>query len=64
MLDFQLAVGKAKRAQQFDAADLKPDQIVGIVDNAHLVGFSIAHADFGGDWHRGLSIDEAVEQVG
>jgi hypothetical protein len=47
VLGFQLAVGKAQGAQQFDAANLKPDQVVGIVDNAHLVGLGIAHSHLG-----------------
>jgi hypothetical protein len=34
VVDLQLAVGEAERPQQFDAPNLKPDQIVGIVDNA------------------------------
>ncbi len=31
--------------EQIGAADLEPDQIVGVVDHAHLVGFGVADAD-------------------
>jgi hypothetical protein len=51
VIDLKLAVGEAERAKEFDAPDLKPYQVVGIVDDAHLVGFSIADANFCDDWH-------------
>ena len=31
-------------AQQIGPADLEPDEVVGVVDHAHLVGFGVAHA--------------------
>ncbi len=40
-------VVEAHGADEFDAADFKPDEVVGVVDDAHLVGFGIAHADAG-----------------
>jgi hypothetical protein len=40
-------VGEAELAHVFDAADFKPDQIVGMVDDAHLVGFGVADANAG-----------------
>jgi hypothetical protein len=43
VIGLQAAVGKPQRAQQFYAAQLKPDQVVGIVDNAHLIGLGIPH---------------------
>jgi hypothetical protein len=51
MLGFKLAVSEAEGAEQLDAAYLKPDQIIRVVDDAHLVGFGIADADFGSDGH-------------
>jgi len=39
------AIFKAKLAQQFYAADFKPDNVIGVVNDAHLVGFRIAHAE-------------------
>src|ERR1700722_7088492 len=38
---------KAELAQQLDAADLKPNEEVGVIDDSHLVGFGIAHTDSG-----------------
>ena len=32
-----------QRANQLHAAHLEPDEIVGVVDHTHLVGFGIAH---------------------
>src|SRR5450631_2269553 len=37
----------AEGAHELDAADFEPDEIVGVVDDAHLVGFGVAHADGG-----------------
>jgi len=38
-------VGEAQLAEKFHAADFKPDVKVGVVYDAHLVGFGIAHTD-------------------
>ena len=43
VLDFHEFVIEAERAHQFDAADFKPDQVIGVIHNAHLVGFGVAH---------------------
>ena len=51
MLLLQLAVGQPQRAQQFHAAHLKPDQVVGVVHDAHLVGLGIADSYLGGYRH-------------
>lgn len=45
VLLFKLAVSKAERAQQFDAAKFKPYEIIRIVDDAHLIRFRVPHAD-------------------
>ena len=41
---FQIAVGKASGPTKLGAANFKPDEIVCVIDHAHLVGLSIAHA--------------------
>jgi uncharacterized protein (DUF169 family) len=48
----QQLVREAKSAEELDAAHLKPDKIVGIVDDAHLVGFCVADANFSGHRHE------------
>jgi len=55
---FELAVGEPKRTQQFHAAKFKPDKIVGVVDDAHLISFRVPHAhlmSYHGYWHRANS---------
>src|SRR6266481_3642605 len=42
---FHLLVFEAERAHQFDAADFKPDQVVGVIDHAHLIGFGVPHSN-------------------
>src|SRR4029079_5748674 len=49
---FHRAVGPAGGAEPVASADLEPDQIVGVVDNAHLIRFCIADADAGGPDRR------------
>jgi hypothetical protein len=44
---FHVAVGKSARATEFGAANLEPDQIVRVIDHAHLVGFSVAYPQHG-----------------
>ena len=39
-----LAIAPAERAQQVGARHLEPDEVVRVVDDAHLVGFGVAHA--------------------
>ena len=41
-----LGIGHAQLADEIGAADLTPDQIVGMVRDAHLIGFHIADAEF------------------
>src|ERR1039458_9757258 len=47
ILDFHLFIADAELTQQFDSAHFKPDEVVGMVDDAHLVGLSIANTDAG-----------------
>jgi hypothetical protein len=42
---FHVAIRKAARAAEFRASNLKPDQVVGVIDHTHLVGFGIANAE-------------------
>ena len=49
-LDLHLAIAPARLAQQVGAADLEPHEVVRVVDDAHLVGFGVAHA------HPGLGL--------
>ena len=44
---FHFFVLDAERTHQFHAADFKPDQEIGVVDHAHLIGFGVTHADGG-----------------
>ena len=40
---FHLFVFKAEGAHQFHTANLKPDQVVGVINHPHLVGLGITH---------------------
>ena len=40
---FQVAIAESRGAAVFDAAHLHPHQVIGVVDDAHLVGFGVAH---------------------
>src|SRR5436190_3291350 len=42
---FHLTVAPATLAQEIGPSDLEPDQIVRVINDAHLVGFGIAHPD-------------------
>src|SRR4029079_5831762 len=44
-VDFHLAIVPARFAQQVGTPDFEPDEVVGVIDDAHLVGFGVAHAD-------------------
>ena len=41
---FHLAIAPAERPQQVGARHLEPDEVVRVVDDAHLVGFGVADA--------------------
>ena len=41
---FHLAIGPAELSQQIRPAHLEPDEVVGVVHHAHLVGLRITHA--------------------
>src|ERR1700688_1202983 len=38
-------IAEAKLPHQFNPSNFEPDEVIGMVDDAHLVGFGIAHAD-------------------
>ena len=40
---FHVAIGEAKLAQHLHSPYLEPDDVVGVVHHAHLIGFGIAH---------------------
>jgi len=42
---FHLLVVETQRAHEFNAANLEPDQVIGVVNDAHLVGFGVADAN-------------------
>ncbi len=44
VIEFHSFVIEAERTHQFNPADFKPDQVIGMVDHAHLIGFGVAHA--------------------
>ena len=47
---FHIAIGKAELAEQFNASDLEPDEMIGMINHAHLIGLGVANpqAGFGG----------------
>src|SRR6266403_1281157 len=44
VFDFHALVFDAQRAHQLHATHLKPNQIIRVIDHAHLVGLRVAHA--------------------
>lgn len=40
-----IPVANARGAAEFGPSDLHPDEVIRIVDHAHLVGFGIPHAE-------------------
>src|ERR1700674_626669 len=44
VLDLHSLVLEAQRAHQFHAADLEPDQVIRVVDHAHLIRLRVAYA--------------------
>src|SRR5271169_5167943 len=44
---FHILITEAELAEKFDSAHFKPNEVVGVVDDAHLIGLGIAHADTG-----------------
>src|SRR5450631_58583 len=38
-------IAEAELAKEFHPSHFKPDEVIGVINNAHLVGFSIADAD-------------------
>src|SRR5712692_3613043 len=47
VLKLHLFVGRAHLTDGLDAPDLEPDEIMGVIYDAKLVGFGVAHADRG-----------------
>src|SRR3954454_8480039 len=44
---FHLPVGEPELPHKFDSPDLKPDEVIGMINDSHLVGFRIANANTG-----------------
>jgi hypothetical protein len=44
VLPFHLAIRESQLSQEFHTPDLEPDEMVGMIDDSHLVSFGIAHA--------------------
>ena len=64
MLHFERLVAEAEGAENFNAAQLEPDQVVGVVDDAHLIGFRVAHADLESGGGHGFSLKAGAEDAG
>src|SRR5258708_27008989 len=47
VLQFHVLVGKSKLAEQFHTPHFKPYEMIPMMDNAHLVGLGLAHANRG-----------------
>ena len=43
VFDLHALVVETVGAHEFDAPHFKPDQIIGVVDHPHLVGFRVTH---------------------
>jgi len=48
VLELHLFVLETELAEELDAANFAPDEVVGVVGDTHLVGFSVADAESGG----------------
>ena len=46
---FEVAIGKSSLPAKFCSPHFKPDQVVGVVDKAHLVRFGVANANLRGN---------------
>src|SRR5207245_4697541 len=44
---FHIAIGKAELAEQFNASDLEPDEMIGMINHAHLIGLGVANPQAG-----------------
>jgi len=55
---FHVAVIETCTLAEFDASHFHPNQVIGIVDHAHLVGLSVAYAKarFGGRGHANKAL--------
>jgi hypothetical protein len=53
-------IAEAELAEQFDPPHFKPDEMIGVIDDAHLVGFGIADAN-ASFIHRRLPINVYID---
>ena len=56
VFEFHVFVVKTDGTAIVDSCDFHPDEVVGVVDDAHLVGFGIADSDSGGVVRHWFSI--------
>ena len=54
VFDFHSLVFESELAAKLDAADFEPGEVISVVDDAHLVGFGVAHA------HGGFGIGQVI----
>jgi hypothetical protein len=47
VVDFHFFVLEAELTKEFHPPNLKPNEEVGVVDDSHLIGLSVADADSG-----------------
>jgi len=47
VLLFHVAVGEALSPAPLGAGDFHPDEVVGVIDDAHLIGFGVANTEAG-----------------
>src|ERR1019366_1082308 len=47
-------IGKAELAEEFHSPHFKPDEMIGVIDDAHLVGFGVADANASFIYRRSL----------
>src|SRR5579859_3419705 len=45
VLALHLFIAEAELAEEFDPSHFKPNEVIGVIHNAHLIGFSVADAD-------------------
>jgi hypothetical protein len=55
MVVFKIPVPESRLPAEVHASNLHPDQIVRVVDHAHLVGFGVTGANAGDGWRHSES---------
>lgn len=55
---FDFFVGESVFAEEFGTADFHPRQVVGMIDDAHHVGFGVTYLDFGDAFDHRMELGE------